>query len=662
MVPQDWELKPSGLTDGDKFRLLFTTSKRINAESTNITYYNMFVQNRAKAGHNAITDSCGNQFKVVGSTSAVDAQDNTSTTGTGEAIYWLNGAKVADNYADFYDETWDNRVARTEAGTVVAKNFNDPLVYHVFSGSNRAGRQASTGGYLGSTTVTRGHLFERNPFWSEQPNRLQRTVERRFYALSPIFTVSKVPVLSLSLDSTSGHEHDTGSTNYVGITISLSRTRPRDTNFDLCVKNTSTAIFRTATGGKARDFDIPNIKADDNNCISLKLYADLSLIYPWHNICEKDPTAHLQCQNRSIQTSLAIFGDTRPEENETVILELRNQPNAVEVSSTAGTATYTILNDDGTPPTITISGGAAVTEGTAAGFTLNSSPAPSEKLTVQLDVSDKEDNGSNFVAARDEGRKTVSIGTSGSATYTVPTDDDNTDEPHGVVTVTIAEGDGYTVGNTSSAMVTVNDDDVPVTITESGTPAATTVSEDGATTDTYTVVLNSAPSHSVTVTATAGDGVRVQGSGGTEGATAALTFTTTNWNQAQTITVTGVDDDIDNAGDARTVTIAHAARSSDPSFAIADAGSVSVTVTDDDTAGLVFQPDPVSVYEGNSGSYTVALASQPSANVTVTISGQGGTDLKVDTDSVMAGDQATLTFTTSNWSVAQPVSIEAAQD
>ena len=144
---------------------------------------------------------------------------------------------------------------------------------------------------------------------------------------------------------------------------------------------------------------------------------------------------------------------------------------------------------------------------------------------------------------------------------------------------------------------------------------------------------------------------------------ATLTFTTTNWNQAQTVTVTGVDDDIDNAGDARTVTIAHAATSNDPTYTIANAGEVSVTVTDDDTAGLVFTPDPVSVGEGATGSYTVALASQPSASVTVTITGQGGsTDLTLDTNSGMAGDQNTLTFTTSNWSAAQTVDLTAAQD
>ena len=48
------------------------------------------------------------QYRVVGSTSSVDARTNTGTTGTGVPIYWLNGNKVADNYADFYDGNWDD--------------------------------------------------------------------------------------------------------------------------------------------------------------------------------------------------------------------------------------------------------------------------------------------------------------------------------------------------------------------------------------------------------------------------------------------------------------------------------------------------------------------------------------------------------------------------
>ena len=101
-VPADWSLKPGGLATGEQFRLLFLSSTKRDATATEIATYNTFVQDLAAGGHTDIqTHSAG--FRAVGCTADTDARDNTSTTGTGVAIYWLNGAKVADHYADFYD-------------------------------------------------------------------------------------------------------------------------------------------------------------------------------------------------------------------------------------------------------------------------------------------------------------------------------------------------------------------------------------------------------------------------------------------------------------------------------------------------------------------------------------------------------------------------------
>ena len=60
--------------------------------------------------------------------------------------------------------------------------------------------------------------------------------------------------------------------------------------------------------------------------------------------------------------------------------------------------------------------------------------------------------------------------------------------------------------------------------------------------------------------------------------------------------------------------------------------------------------------EGNAAgqSYTVALTTQPSAAVTVTISGQASSDLVVDKPS--------LSFSTSNWSSPQTVTVTARED
>ncbi|MYD93111.1 MAG: hypothetical protein F4Y02_05340, partial [Chloroflexi bacterium] len=119
------------------------------------------------------------------------------------------------------------------------------------------------------------------------------------------------------------------------------------------------------------------------------------------------------------------------------------------------------VNGSAAPPAVTIAAGTSpVTEGTAATFTVTADPAPSADLTVNLSVSEAQ--GSDYVAAGDEGSKTVTI-TSGSttATYSVTTQGDSADEPNGSVRVAVASGAGYTVGSESSALVLVNDDDAP---------------------------------------------------------------------------------------------------------------------------------------------------------------------------------------------------------
>ena len=120
-VPADWSLIPTGLSTGDKFRLLFLSSTPSAVSSTDIADYNTFIQTRAAAGHTDIRAySAG--FRVVGCSAAVDARDNTKTTYTttdkGVPIYWLNGAKAADEYEDFYDGSWDDEANDTnESGT-----------------------------------------------------------------------------------------------------------------------------------------------------------------------------------------------------------------------------------------------------------------------------------------------------------------------------------------------------------------------------------------------------------------------------------------------------------------------------------------------------------------------------------------------------------------
>ena len=123
-VARGWELAPSAIPRGGQFRLLFVTSNARNAETSSIITYNGFVREKlfAGEGHAGFGRVSGSTSftNVVACTSAFDARDNAGMTGTGVPIYWVNGSKVADNYADFHDGGWDDEAnPRNESGNLI---------------------------------------------------------------------------------------------------------------------------------------------------------------------------------------------------------------------------------------------------------------------------------------------------------------------------------------------------------------------------------------------------------------------------------------------------------------------------------------------------------------------------------------------------------------
>ena len=200
-VPADWTLIPSELGPGDSFRLIFISSTKRNGNPTTIATYNTFVQNRAAAGHADIQDY-SSDFRVVGSTADDDARDNTGTTftnsDTGVPIYWLGGTKVADNYADFYDRSWDDEAnPRDESGNAAGFDFSDTND-RPFTGSNHDGTVATSPRHLGGTIPRVGRPNDsgtgQGPIQST--SAYTKTTPRRFYGLSPVFRVAIPPTLS----------------------------------------------------------------------------------------------------------------------------------------------------------------------------------------------------------------------------------------------------------------------------------------------------------------------------------------------------------------------------------------------------------------------------------------------------------------------------------
>ena len=192
-VPHDWSLIPSGLSIGDQFRLLLVSSTTRNAESSDIADYDAHVQSAAVAGHADIR-AYSAQFKALASTPSVDARDHTKTTGTGVPIYYLDGAKVADDYSDFYDGRWATNQPRTEAGNVSSGS--------VWTGSDSAGKENSTNlGLVGlgatnsanassiGNPASNGGELEGSAFWQGS--------DRSLYGLSDVFQVGKPPEVTL---------------------------------------------------------------------------------------------------------------------------------------------------------------------------------------------------------------------------------------------------------------------------------------------------------------------------------------------------------------------------------------------------------------------------------------------------------------------------------
>ena len=199
---------------------------------------------------------------------------------------------------------------------------------------------------------------------------------------------------------------------------------------------------QTATAGTAFSFQFPANTFSDADSDSLTYTATKS-----------DGTA--------LPTWLTFTAVTRtfsgtPQSGDTGTLSVKVTADDGNSGSVSDTFDLVVSNAGTTTPTITIAGGSAVTEGTAASFTLTASPAPSANLDVRVDVTQS----GSFVANGDRGTKTVTIASGQtSKTFTVPTQGDSTDEPNGSVTATVDTGTGYTVGSASSATVTIRDDD-----------------------------------------------------------------------------------------------------------------------------------------------------------------------------------------------------------
>lgn len=122
---------PADLNAGEEYRLVFVTASKRTAETRVISTYNDFATAAAESSPRlAALDT---SWSVIGSTlegpnsnlSTINAVTNsstdwrpTTTNGNGVPIYRLDGARVADDYDDLWNNSIQNPISITDAGTI----------------------------------------------------------------------------------------------------------------------------------------------------------------------------------------------------------------------------------------------------------------------------------------------------------------------------------------------------------------------------------------------------------------------------------------------------------------------------------------------------------------------------------------------------------------
>ena len=314
---------------------------------------------------------------------------------------------------------------------------------------------------------------------------------------------------------------------------------------------------------------------------------------------------------------------------------------------------------------MTITGGATASEGTNATFTVKSSHAPKNALSVKVNITEDEDadTGKDHVDAADEGVRTVTVAAgSTSQSFTVPTSEDWVDEPDGVITATVQAGTGYVVGQANkSAQVNVKDDDTRGFVFR---PAKLKLREGGSAT--YTVALTSRPldePEGVTVTLTPLGDFTVDTDSSKDGNQTTLRFDAVGgnlWQSGQTVKVTA-GEDADSTDDTAAINHEGSGAGYGPRPG-ADFGAllgIAVTVTDNDVPHLVVAPTALSVTEGGSSTFTVQLGTQPSADGTLAFASTNP-DITFSPASLSYYDNDS--HETRGWDKVRTVTVRAASD
>ena len=181
-------------------------------------------------------------------------------------------------------------------------------------------------------------------------------------------------------------------------------------------------------------------------------------------VAVSDGTATINAGEMTGTFNVQLIGDTDgTEDNETFIVNIKSvTPSSNTVLSSSREATVTIREDD--RPILTIANMSdEITEGENAEFTVTSTMNPSGGTLSFNYIPISENFLATGVSETVVASPSLAFSAAGSVyttTLSVTTEDDSdVIEENGLLTVTIDEGTGYTVGDTATASVHVSDND-----------------------------------------------------------------------------------------------------------------------------------------------------------------------------------------------------------
>lgn len=282
------------------------------------------------------------------------------------------------------------------------------------------------------------------------------------------------------------------------------------------------------------------------------------------------------------------------------------------------------VTDDDTLALALSSTTATVTEGLTTTFTVALTAQPLASTTISIATSN---------AATATATSTVTFSTTDWATpkTVTVTGVQDTNLAADTATLTLSASGGATI-TPATVTVAATDDDTQAIVASSATVGVT----EGSTAQ-FTVRLAFQPAANVTVNVASGNTAIATVNAAT------LSFTTATWNTPQTVTVTAPQD-ADTMGNTTMVALTSSALTT----------NVTINVTDDDALNIALSPSTFNVYEGGTATLNVSLTAQLAANLTVTLASGDATAVTLGTTS--------LTFTTTNWATAQPVTVTGVED